>query len=204
MEDEAALIQAFRSSDPAVLGTLFDLYSDRIYRLALSLLRDPSLAEDVVQETFLSALTHRGQFEGRSSLSTWLYRIAYNASQARLRQRTEEPLPDDEPQEDSATPPMPQALVEWRFTPEQLLADAETRDQLEQAIQSLPESLRSVFLLRDVEDLSTEETATVLGISLSAAKVRLHRARLQLRERLSQYFTERMPGLSARALRSTS
>jgi RNA polymerase sigma-70 factor (ECF subfamily) len=190
--DDVALLDTLRAGDPAALSALFEAYADRIYRLALGLLRDPAAAEDIVQETFLSALTHLDRFEGRSSVGTWLYRVAYNASMNRLRRSQEESLPLEDAEAGEADIPLPQALVEWRLTPEAILGDTETRVQLEAAIGALPTSLRAVFMLRDIEELSTEETAEALGISAGAAKVRLHRARLTLRERLAGYFAERL------------
>ena len=196
MQGSAVPLDALRAGDPAAVSALFETYADRIYRLALGVLRDPTAAEDVVQETFLSAITHLDRFEGRSSLGTWLYRVAYNASIDRLRRRTDEPLPPDEPGDDAETGaalPLPKAIIAWAGTPERWQADREVSAEIERAIAALPRSLRVVFLLRDVEGLSTEETAEALGLSEGATKVRLHRARLVMRERLSVYFRERLP-----------
>ena len=186
-------LDALRSGDPQALAALFEAYADRIYRLALSLLRDPSAAEDIVQETFVSAITHLDRFEGRSSLGTWLYRVGYNASLDWLRRRRDEPLPPDEPGDEGETVPLPRSLVEWTLTPESRQAEGEIAAELDRAIGGLPESLRVVFLLRDVDELSTQETAEALGLTEGAVKVRLHRARLALREKLAEYFGERMP-----------
>ena len=187
-------LDALRAGDPAALTALFEAFADRIYRLALGVLRDPAEAEDIVQETFVSAITHLDRFEGRSSLGTWLYRVAYNASLDRLRRRREEPLPADEPEDEAGEAiPLPRSLVEWTVTPEQRLVDSEVSAELDRAIGELPERLRVVFLLRDIEELSTAETADALGLTEGAVKVRLHRARLALRERLSVYFSERAP-----------
>ena len=173
------------AGDPASLAQLFEAYADPIYRLALTLLRDPAAAEDIVQETFLSAWTHADRFEGRSSLRTWLYRIAYNASMDHLRRDREDPLPDEaDGSEDDGPPPMPTALIEWS-TPEELLQRTDLAQRLDEAIEKLPEKLRAVFVLRDVEELSIQETAEALNISPANVKVRLHRARLLLREHLS-------------------
>jgi len=190
MPAEPDLLTALRAGDPAALAALFEARADQLYRLALSLLRDPAEAEDVVQETFLKALTRLEQFEGRARLDTWLYRVAYNASLDRLRRRAPEPLPEDEPEAEGG--PLPQVIVEWSLTPENRLLDAEARAMLETAIQALPATLRPVFLLRDIEGLSGEETAEALGLNAGVVKVRLHRARLALRERLSAYFGERL------------
>lgn len=189
----AISLDALRSGSPQALAALFEAYADRIYRLALSLLRDPSAAEDIVQETFVSAMTHLDRFEGRSSLGTWLYRVGYNASLDWLRRRRNEPLPPDEPGDESETVPLPRSLVEWTLTPESKQAEGEMAAELDRAIGELSESLRLVFLLRDVDELSTQETAEALGLTEGAVKVRLHRARLALREKLSDYFAERTP-----------
>ena len=192
MIEEAELVAALQSDNPeTAVGLLFERYSDRIYRLALGILGDPACAEDVVQETFLSVINHRLQFEGRSSLATWLYRIATNASLGILRKKSSLPLPDEDPVSDEDYKiPLPKEFIEWRWTPDQLLMDAELRTEMDRAIQYLPASLRVVFLLRDVEGLSTEETAEAVGISVGATKVRLHRARLELREGLAKYLAD--------------
>ena len=188
MQDDAALLGALKLGEPEACTFLFDTYADRIYRLALGLLQDPGQAEDVVQETCLKVLTHAVRFEGRSSLGTWMYRLAYNASTDRLRRKEENPLPsEDAGEEEDLSFPMPQNFVEWQ-TPEALVIGGENRHILEQAVAQLPESMRMVFMLRDIEALSTAAAAEVLGISDGLVKVRLHRARLSLRERLAPYF----------------
>jgi RNA polymerase sigma-70 factor (ECF subfamily) len=173
-------------SPKELLSELFEVYADRLYRLALSLLSDEAQAEDVVQETFLKVITHGSKFEERSSWGTWLYRVTYNACLDRLRKRVEEPLPSEDQEGEDF--PMPTVLVAWK-TPEQVLLQSEGRREMQEAIHRLPAGLRATFLLRDVEGLSTEETAEALGIEVGAVKVRLHRARLMLRERLALYFT---------------
>jgi RNA polymerase sigma-70 factor (ECF subfamily) len=189
--NESELVERFKSSDPAsTVADLFESYADPIYRLAIQLVGDPATAEDVVQETFLSAMAHRDGFEGRSKLSSWLYRIAYNAALNRLRRNREEPIPEEDPDEDSPAP-LPRSLVEWTMTPEEINSDMEAADYLEKAVLSLPMKYRVVFFLRDVEGQSTEQTAEVMGLTETAVKVRLHRARLALRENLSEYFAER-------------
>jgi RNA polymerase sigma-70 factor (ECF subfamily) len=151
-------------------------------------MRDPADAEDVVQETFLSAFKGIDRFDGRSGLSTWLYRIAFNAAMMRLRRRRPEFVPVDRADEQEEDLPIPEAMVDWCLLPEQELVRSEAREEMERAIGELPPKLRAVFVMRELEELSTEETAQALGLSEQAVKTRLHRARLLLRERLSSYF----------------
>lgn len=170
------------------------LFSPRIYRLALKLVGDPVEAEEVLQETFISACQHIQRFEGRSSLATWLYRIATNASLMRLRRRRPEVVSIDDPVELEGGEMTPRQLVGWGWDPEAHILNEELRQVMDAAIARLPETLRAAFVLRDIEGLSTAETAEALGITESAAKVRLHRARLQLREDLAEYFATRQSG----------
>jgi RNA polymerase sigma-70 factor (ECF subfamily) len=191
MPEDTFLLQELKAGKPDAFASLFDTYADRLYRLGMSLVGDPFEAEDIVQEAFLKAITHIDSFQARSSLGTWLYRVVYNSSIDRLRSRVDNPLPEEsDPDENSL--PMPEVLLEWH-TPEALAISNEGQDYLDQAIQSLPGALRSVFVLRDIEELSTAQTAEILGIGESLVKVRLHRARLALREQLAVYFAERLP-----------
>jgi RNA polymerase sigma-70 factor (ECF subfamily) len=190
MTEESKILAALKSNRPEALGLLFEAYADRIYRLGLRLLQNPVEAEDVVQETFLKALTHIESFKGHSKLGTWLYRIAYNASMDRLRALpfAEQIRPNWEDDSEPETL-IPEVFVEWR-TPEQLLMSSETVTILDEVIERVPEGLRAVFILRDIEELSTNETAEILSISPGAVKVRLHRARLLLREMLAAEFNK--------------
>lgn len=182
--DEQMLLAALRQRDAQAFTTLFELYSDKIYRLSLSLLKDETAAEGVVQDAFLRLIERLDQFEGRSSLGTWLYRVAYNLSVDRLRQRKPDVVLEDEVGDGRL--PLPIHVIDWTQWPEQMLTDAEVSAELDKAIAALPEKFRVVFVLREVEGLSTEETAQITGLTLSATKVRLHRARLFLREQLTQ------------------
>jgi len=186
MLDEAQLLTGLQQRDPQAFTRFFDAHVDRVYRLALGMLGQPADAEEVVQATFLSAFEAIQRFEPHAKLSAWLYRIAYNHALMLLRRRhPEEPLPDDH-----ESLPLPATFVDWSTMPEERLLSEEVHEQLFAAISELPERLRAAFVLRDVEALSTAECAQVQGISESACKVRLHRARLLLRETLSQYFRE--------------
>ena len=185
MADDEKLLAALRDRDPTAFADLFEQYADRIYRLAVGLLGDEQEADAVVQDTFLRLFERLDQFEGRSSLGTWLYRVAYNRSMDQLRR--DRPVVSLEAVAEDPLP-APAILAAWERLPEQQLSDEEVQRALEQAIASLPEHYRLIFLLREVEGLSTVETAEVAGISAGAAKVRLHRARLLLRERLAEQF----------------
>lgn len=188
MLDENQLLLALRQRDPAAFAQLFEMYSDKVYRLALGLLEDENEAEGVVQDSFMRLLERLHQFEGRSKLGTWLYRVAYNLSIDQLRKRQPTLNLLDANEDESI--PLPAVLTDWREAPETWLASSELSLELDRAIASLPPKLKAVFILREIEGVSTTECAQALAISESAAKVRLHRARLLLRERLAEYVTE--------------
>jgi RNA polymerase sigma-70 factor (ECF subfamily) len=201
-ESEAELRERLQAGDPDAFRTLVELNSANVYHVALKLLGDEQEAEDVLQETFLSAFLAINRFEGRSQLSTWLYRIAYNASLMRLRKRdrmTTFSLDQPPAEGRSMVEGESHHLVDWSSVPDDELLTAEARQVMDQAIAELPESLRSTFVLRDLQGLTGAETAEVLGISVQAVKNRLHRARLQLRDHLSHYFSERGQGLQVTA-----
>jgi RNA polymerase sigma-70 factor (ECF subfamily) len=186
-EQEQALVAALRRRDPDALSALFASYSDPLYRLAAGILRDDQSAEDVVQATFVALIQHVDRFDGRASLRTWLYRVAYNGCMQRLR----EPAPDADVDAWDEAEFMPPTLVDWRTLPEAVVTGAEARAEMARAIQALTPALRAVFTLRDIEGLSIREAAEALAISEAAVKVNLHRARLSLREQLTGYFEER-------------
>lgn len=185
-------LDALRSGDLGEFSRMVDLYSPRIYQLGLKMLSDPQDAEDVLQETFIKAMRSLPVFEGRSSLSTWLYRIAVNEALMMVRRRKGETISIDEEREDSEGEMEPVQIVDWCCLPEQEMESAETRRFLDQAVGKLSPALRTVFILRDVQGLPVRETAEALQISEAAVKTRLLRARLQLREELSVYFSEQM------------
>jgi RNA polymerase sigma-70 factor (ECF subfamily) len=183
-------LEALRAGDKAEFARLVEAYSTPIYRLALKMLANPQEAEDVLQMTFLKAFQHIREFEGRSSLSTWLYRIAANEALMLLRRRRPEVSLEDEPDDEQL--PRPFQFADWGHLPELELLSAEAKKWLDRAIEKLPEKLRVVFLLRDVEGLSIKETSEALSLTETAVKTRLLRARLRLREQLSTYFVERL------------
>jgi len=181
-----------RAGDRAEIARLVDAYSTNIYRLALKMLANPQDAEDVLQNTFLKAIQALPKFEGRSSLSTWLYRIAANEALMTLRRRKPEiefsPTIDAIENEEL----MLTEFTDWCCLPEGDLISSEAQNYLDQAIQELSEKLRVVFILRDIEKLSIRETSEALGLTETTVKTRLLRARLKLRELLSAYYGERL------------
>ncbi len=188
MLDEKELVAALRRRDAAAFSQLFAAYSDKIYRLAAGLLENEDEAEGVVQDAFMRLIERLDQFEGRSKLGTWLYRVAYNLSMDRLRRRR--PLLTLNDGDDDGSLPIPAIYTDWRAAPEAVFESSELTAELDKAIATLPDSLKAVFILREKEGLSTGECAEVLCISVGAVKVRLHRARLHLREQLAAYFQE--------------
>jgi RNA polymerase sigma-70 factor (ECF subfamily) len=187
-----ALLKRLQTGDPLAFAQFVEENQSQVYNLALRMMNDPQEAEDVLQETFLNAYKALPGFEGRSSLSTWLYRIASNASLMRLRKKQPATVSVDEPLVLDDGDSVPRQLVDWSNLPEDELLSTESRQVMDEAVSELPEALRIVFILRDLEGLSTAETGEVLGLSTGAVKTRLHRARLWLRERMSTYFVERM------------
>lgn len=185
-------LAALQNGDRAEFSRLVDTYSGHIFRLGLKMLKNPQDAEDILQETFIKAYKALPNFEGRSKISTWLFRIATNEALMFLRRKkpdsisVEQPVENDEEQ-------TPLQIVDWCCLPEGELMSAEALTFLERSTGELPESLRVVFLLRDIEGLSTRETANVLGLTETAVKTRLSRARLRLRELLTTYFGQRLP-----------
>lgn len=185
-------LEAILAGDRAEFARLVDAYSSSIYRLGLRMLGNPQDAEDVLQNTFLNALTHIQNFEGRSSLATWLYRIAANEALMMIRKKKPEVNLEDVEGGDEDEDLRPTQFVDWSALPEDELLSGEGKKVLDEAIRTLPESLRIVFLLRDVEGLSIRETAEALNLTETNVKTRLLRARMFLREALSTYYTERV------------
>lgn len=184
-------LEALRAGDRAEFARLVDTFSTPIYRLGLKMLGNAQDAEDILQNTFLNALTHLPDFEGRSSVSTWLYRIAANEALMLIRKRKPNVNIEDIQPEDADDVPLPETFVDWSVLPEKELLSSEGKKAIEVAVKKLPESLRMVFILRDVEDLSIKETAEILNLTEVNVKTRLLRARMALREQLSSYYAER-------------
>ncbi len=185
-------VELLLAGDRREFARLVDKYSTPLYRLTLKMLGNPRDAEDALQNTFLKAFQHLNEFEGRSSLSTWLYRIASNEALMFLRKnRPEVPFSDIPREEDLDTDYEPAQFNDWSHLPEDEILSSESRTVLDEAIQHLPENLRIVFILRDIEGLSIRETGQALDLTETTIKTRLLRARLRLRDELSQYYGER-------------
>jgi len=177
------VVQRVLDGDTVVFEILMRRYNRRLYRVARAILRDDSEAEDVMQHAYVAAYTHLHQYAGRAAFSTWLTRIAVHEALSRARQRFREfqPGPPRDADEDATS-----RLTASGPDPEQHMLDGELRSLLESAIGTLPMVYRSVFVLRDVEGMSTRETAECLGLSDDVVKTRLHRARARLRKVLFQ------------------
>lgn len=187
-------LKALRRKDRGAFADLVEQNSTNIYRLGLKMTGNKQDAEDILQETFVKAFNHIEQFEGRSKVSTWLYRIAVNEALMLLRKRKDGVTSIDQRIQTDNGESFPRQIIDWCCLPEKELLKDEARDHIEAAIQLLSDANRAAFLLRDVEGLSTRETAEALDISESAVKVRLMRARMQLREDLTEFYAQRLAG----------
>ena len=185
-------LEALQRRDKTAFAELIEQNSDHIYRLGLKMLGNSQDAEDVLQETFIKAFNNIRSFEGRSKISTWLYRIAVNESLSLLRKRKNNITSIDAGLETDEGDILPRQIIDWCCLPERELLSDESRQYISQAIDTLSDAYRATFLLRDVEGLSTRETAETLDITESAVKVRLMRARMQLREALTDFFANKV------------
>src|SRR5215469_5499964 len=186
--DESDLVAKARQGDPAAFNQLVSRYERKIYRLAKNITQNDEDAEDVLQEAFLKAYEHLDSFQGNSKFYTWIVRIAVNEALMKLRKRRgDRTVPLDEPV-DTGEEMVNREIAVWEDNPEQRYSREEIQSILNEAIESLKPDFRTVFVLRDIEELSTEETAEALGISVPAVKSRLLRARLALREKLTGKF----------------
>jgi RNA polymerase sigma-70 factor (ECF subfamily) len=178
---DAEVVTRIRAGEPALFEILIRRYNQRLYRIARSVLRDDAEAEDVLQQAYVSAFGHLDQFAGRAQFSTWLTKIAFHEALARARRRRREVAlaPPSEPEEDAMN-----RIQSPSPNPEQQVLQGELRGQLEAVIDALPATYRVVFVLREVEGMSTSETAACLDLREDAVKTRLHRARALLREEL--------------------
>jgi RNA polymerase sigma-70 factor (ECF subfamily) len=186
-EDEPILVAAAQGGDITAFETLVGRYERKILRLAQNITQNREDAEDVMQEAFLKAYEHLSGFQGNSRFYTWLVRIAVNQALMKLRKRRPNVVSIDE-EVNTGEDLIPREIEDWGPSPEDRYKQTELSDILSEVIGDLDPSFRIVFQLRDIEELSTEETAEALGLSVPAVKSRLLRARLKLRQKLNKYF----------------
>ncbi len=186
--NETDLVEQAKGGDFDSFAALVTGSEGKIYAHLLRLMGNPEDARDLLQETYLSAYRHLSSFKGDSAFGTWAYRIATNLALMRLRKKSPETVNLDEIRLPTHQEIQSRSISDWAIDPKEAVLRKEVRLQLDRAIRSLPPLYRAVVTLRDVEGLSTAETATALDISEGAVKTRLHRARLFLREALSPYF----------------
>ena len=200
--DERELLERLRAGDRAAFATLVTRHGGSLLRLAMSFVRDRSIAEELVQDTWVSALDHLDGFEGRASLRTWLFHIVANKARTRIvREGRSVPFSalgkQDEGDDPAVSPDRFDERGQWKDppglwseeNPERLAHGAETREAIERAIAALPETQRAVITLRDVEGLETEEICNLLGVTVSNQRVLLHRARAKVRQTLEKHLS---------------
>jgi len=192
---DEVLVERARAKDEAAFEELVGRYEDKLYRLAMRFVRNETDAQEILQEAFLSAWRNLPAFEGRAQFGSWMYRVTVNAALMLLRSRNRHPevtVDDVEPtalnDAVSESGQMMRGSADWSQRADEQLQSQEMRKHIQTSVDNLPDGLRTVFLLRDLEELSTEETAEMLGLSVPAVKTRLHRARLALREAIGRYF----------------
>jgi RNA polymerase sigma-70 factor, ECF subfamily len=195
------LVEKVRAGDVAAYDKLVRKYERQVFRIAQHITQNREDAEDVMQDAFVKAFEKLDQFQGNSKFYTWLVRIAVNESLMRLRKRRTGKMVSIDEDLKTEEGSVPRDFADWAPNPEDNYNQSELAEILRKTIQGLPPGFRVVFVLRDVDGLSTEETAETLGLSIPAVKSRLLRARLQLRERLSRYFKHKAPA-AAHAKRS--
>jgi RNA polymerase sigma-70 factor, ECF subfamily len=185
------LVREAQAGDTRAFDELVVRYRDKVYRLSYKILRNEDDAAEALQDAFTSAFRGLKNFKAESTFSTWLYRVATNASLMKYRKRRDDHVSLEQsqsPQRDAE----PMAIPDWSQQPLEELLDAETREVMEEGLRRLPEELRTVFILRDEEGHSNAEVAEMLELTVAAVKSRLHRARIALRDRLDRYFRDRM------------
>jgi RNA polymerase sigma-70 factor, ECF subfamily len=186
--DEGNLVAQAQAGDPQAFAELVKRYERKIYRIAKNITQNDEDAEDVLQDAFMKAYEHLGGFQGHSRFYTWIVRIAVNEALMKLRKRKGDRFVSlDEPM-DTGEEEVKREVAVWEGNPEDQYSKEELQHILNEAVETLKPDFRTVFTLRDIEELTTEETAEALGISIPAVKSRLLRARLALREKLTRQF----------------
>jgi RNA polymerase sigma-70 factor (ECF subfamily) len=188
VDDELELVEQARKGDAGSFSVLLRRYEGKIFRLAMNITQNREDAEDVLQEAFLKAYEHLDQFQGNSRFYTWIVRIAVNQALMKLRKRRSDRAVSLDEQIDTGEDTVVREIAAWDPDPEERFSREELHGILTGAIDELAPIYRTVFTLRDVDGLSTEETAEVLDLTVPAVKSRLLRARLQLRDKLTRFF----------------
>jgi len=188
IDEEAAVVAQARLGDATAFSELLRRYEGKIFRLAMHITQNREDAEDVLQETFLKAYEHLDQFQGQSKFYTWIVRIAVNQALMKLRKRKSDRSVSLDDTIDTGEDTVAREIAGWDENPEQQYSREELSRILGGAVEDLAPIYRAVFVLRDIDELSTEETADALGLSIPAVKSRLLRARLQLRDKLTRFF----------------
>jgi RNA polymerase sigma-70 factor, ECF subfamily len=193
-DDESLLVSSAKAGDTGAFEELVNRYERKIFRLAMNITQNREDAEDVMQDAFLKSYQNLDRFQGDSRFYTWLVRIAVNEALMKLRKRRPNQVSLDEPLKDGdGEESVFREIEDWGPSPEKRFAQTELNEILNSVIGELDPIFRVAFLLRDVEGLSTEDTAQILGISVAAVKSRLLRARLKLRQKLNKYFRRSVP-----------
>ncbi len=180
------LVELAQADDERAFEELVGRYETKVYSLSIKMLRNPQDAEDVLQDTFLRAYRGLKSFKGNSTFSTWIYRITANSALMKLRKKQLPTVSIEDADERDA----PINIPDWAPGPVEQLLNQETREAMQDAIESLPAEFGQVFVLRDVEGLSNADVAEILDLSVAAVKSRLHRARLKVRNRLMHFFND--------------
>ncbi|MEC7641830.1 MAG: sigma-70 family RNA polymerase sigma factor [Nitrospinota bacterium] len=190
------LVRGLKNGDPDAFNKFVELYQKKIYALGFNLTQNQMDAQDVAQEVFITIFRKINTFQGKSAFSSWVYRITVNAVYMKLRSKKKQQtvsLDDSFPNFNSSGYHQ-EKIRDWSQNSESLLFSNETKEVIKKAVDLLPEKEKVVFILRDVEELSTEKVSEILDLTVPAVKSRLHRARLFLRKKLSNYFEEYQNG----------
>jgi RNA polymerase sigma-70 factor (ECF subfamily) len=191
--DEQGMIALILAGEAHLFHDLIRPYERSVYVMALSFLHNEADAEDVAQEAFLKAFRNLAGFRGEAKFSTWLISITLNEARSRIRRKNVAPMDSLDTTQDEEGHVSPALLRDWKEIPSEQLERQEIRLLLEEAVAALPVLYREVFILREVEELSTNEVAEVLKISVASAKVRLHRARLMMQKNLAPRLKQMNP-----------
>ena len=193
LRDEPRMIASILAGNAQLFHELIRPYERRVYAMALSFLRNEADAEDVTQEAFLKAFRNLPSFRGDAKFGTWLISIALNEARSRIRRRDAVKMESLDGPEDEEGHVSPAQLTDWKEIPSEALERKEIRHLLHEAVTALPLIYREVFQLRDIEQMSVNEAAAALGITISSVKVRLHRARMMLQKHLAPQLQQMAP-----------